>query len=370
MSENPKVFISYSHQDASYENKILDFANHLRSEGIDANVDLYEESPVEGWPRWMENQINESDFVLIVNSKSYYEKCYSDDQKSKGISWEVNIVYQHLYDASTINTKFIPVFFEKEDEQYILTPLKSFTFYNIGEKESFEKLYWRLRGIPKTQKPPLGKLRPVPKKEQRTMFFSSPIDIEKWNAAIWKGAIYLFYPGKTPILGLLYNNFEAAKSIFSDWSRSVKNDYADRIIKIDYIIPPFPKDCWIYADKDRNYGKGYFIHIGPNIDESVNRAISSGLQQEDFLIAALSRYQWMDELNGSTNRDTFELLTKNGLGYFLMPVGIKDKRLPIEENNLIFGFEYAIRMKNVTFKVGNKVDKNDLCMSVLNKAEK
>lgn len=48
MSEHPKVFISYSHQNVEYENKILEFANRLRSEGIDANIDLYEEAPAEG----------------------------------------------------------------------------------------------------------------------------------------------------------------------------------------------------------------------------------------------------------------------------------------------------------------------------------
>lgn len=53
MSENPRVFISYSHQNADFENKVLNFANKLRSEGIDANVDLYEESHLkaglDGW---------------------------------------------------------------------------------------------------------------------------------------------------------------------------------------------------------------------------------------------------------------------------------------------------------------------------------
>ena len=48
MSKHPKVFISYSHQNTEYENKILSFANNLRSEGIDANIDLYEEAPTEG----------------------------------------------------------------------------------------------------------------------------------------------------------------------------------------------------------------------------------------------------------------------------------------------------------------------------------
>lgn len=65
MSESPRVFISYSHQDSEYENRILDFTNKLRAEGIDANVDLYEESPADGWPRWMENQIQEATYVLV-----------------------------------------------------------------------------------------------------------------------------------------------------------------------------------------------------------------------------------------------------------------------------------------------------------------
>jgi len=369
MSKHPKVFISYSHQNAEYENKILSFANNLRSEGIDANIDLYEESPTEGWPRWMENQINNSDFVLVVSSKSYFEKCYSESNKGKGISWEVNIVYQHIYDATTINTKFIPVYFDKDEEQYILTPLKSFTFYNVGEKEWFDKLYWRLRGVSNTQKPPLGTLRPLPKKEQRTMFFSTPINLDKWNAAKWRGMLYLFSPGYAPVLGLLYHNYTAAKGIFTDWKLDTKGNFADEFIKIDYITPPFPKKCWVYSDKERSYGKGYFVHIGPNTEESINRAIASGLRPEELFLASVSRYQWMDELNGSKNRDLFQHLTGGGSGYFLMPIGIKDKTNPIEESNLIIDFNYAIRMKNVQFKTGLDIEDNDLCKVVLNKAE-
>lgn len=38
MSENPKVFISYSHESADFEEKVLEFSNRLRSEGIDASI--------------------------------------------------------------------------------------------------------------------------------------------------------------------------------------------------------------------------------------------------------------------------------------------------------------------------------------------
>lgn len=52
------------------------------------------------------------------------------------------------------------------------------------------------------------------------MFFSTPIDLDKWNAAEWRGMLYLFYPGAVPVLGLLYRNYAAAKSIFTDWKKT------------------------------------------------------------------------------------------------------------------------------------------------------
>jgi hypothetical protein len=370
MSENPKVFISYSHQDANYEKVMLSFANRLRSVGIDANIDLYEEAPVEGWPRWMENQIHSSDFVLVVSSKSYYEKCHSEVKKGKGISWEVNIVYQHIYDASAQNTKFIPVFFDIDDEQYILTPLKPFTFYNVGTQEGFEKLYLRLRGVSKFEKPPLGKLQPLPEKEQRVMFFSTPIDLDKWNDAKWKGMLYLFSTHQPPILGLLFYNYEAGKSIFQEWKEIFKAEYADDFLRVDYIIPPFPKGCWVYSDKERSFGKGYFVHIGPNTNESINRAVKSGIAPGELMLAMISRYQWMDEVNGSKNRDLFKSLTDKGSEYFLMPIGMKNNDRPIEESNLIIEMEREIKMKSVSFKTGTSIQEDDICKAVLNEAEK
>jgi hypothetical protein len=368
MAEHPKVFISYSHQGSDYEKKVLQFANRLRSEGIDANIDLYEESPDEGWPRWMENQITNADFVLVVCSKSYYEKCYSDTKKGKGVPWEVNIVYQYIYDASSQNTKFIPVYFSAEDKQYILTPLRPFTFYNVGVQDGFNDLYWRLRGVAITQRPPLGKLRPLPGREQKTLFVTSPINLDKWNAAQWRGAIYLFSSDELPVLGLLFQNYEAAKSIFSDWKKDSSKEYVDEFIEVSFITPPFPKDFWANDDIVRNYGKGYFVYISPNIDESTKRAIDSGIRPEELLIGSISRYQWMHEKQGSQNRERFKELVEKGTGFLMIPVGIKDLKKPIDESNLIVDFEQAVKMKNVFFKTGLGLAKNDPCNVVLSKA--
>lgn len=74
------------------------------------------------------------------------------------------------------------------------------------------------------------------------------------------------------------------------------------------------------------------------MDKSIKRAVESGLKPEEILLTSLSRYQWMDELKGSTNRDIFRKLTENHKPYLLMPIGIKEENKPITEENLIIDF--------------------------------
>lgn len=368
--EYPKVFISYSHQNPEYEKHVLEFSNKLRSEGIDAIVDLYEESPAEGWPRWMENQIRDADFVLIINCKSYYDKCYANNIQGKGVSWEVNIAYQHIYDNNSHNEKFIPVCFDEEDFQYILTPLKPFSYYNINNKDSFDNLYWRLRGVAKRNKPPLGKLRPLKEKSQKSMFVSSPIDIEKWNKAGWAGMAYLFYPHAVPILGLIFKNYETGKSIFKEWQSHSENGFIDHFVALNFIIPPFSKGSWIYSDSDLNYGKGYFVHIGPNAEESKERAQNSGIFRENLLLATFSRYRWMPELNGSVNRETFMKMVDSGSRFYLIPLEVKDMSRPFSVDNINIDFDDAVSMRTTNFKKGRTIKNDDLCKTVLNKPER
>lgn len=370
MSDNPKVFISYCHINKDYEQKILAFANRLRNEGIDANVDLYEEAPAEGWQQWMENQIKKADFVLIVNSKNYYEKFYNN--QGKGISWEVNIIYQLLYDSVGKNTKFIPVYYGKNDIQYILTPLKSYTYYDIDDDEDFDSLYWRLRGVSKIEKPPLGVLRPLPEKKQKTMFYSSPIDIEKWDLAEWKGIVYIFFPSKAPIMGFLFKNYEMGRSIFAEWKAQANGGFADDFISLTYIVPPFPKGCWVYEGESSNNGNGYIVHVDANITEAFKRAKKMGLEDDELLITTISRFRWMPEHEGDTNRKLLQKMTASGNGYCIMPVGMKTwsyNTPDISEDNLLKDFSDVVRMKKLEFKRGVDIGENDPSNVVFMKKE-
>jgi hypothetical protein len=44
-SAPPKVFISYSHDTAEHQERVLDLADRLRADGIDAEIDQYNAAP-------------------------------------------------------------------------------------------------------------------------------------------------------------------------------------------------------------------------------------------------------------------------------------------------------------------------------------
>src|ERR1039458_5206618 len=123
-SHTPKVFISYSHDSQAHADEVLALANRLRDDGIDCLVDQYEESPPEGWPQWMDLQIRESAFVLVVCSEFYLNKLLGKVQPNEGlgVKWEGKLVYQHLYNDGA-NSKFIPVLLANGKSEHIPTPL-------------------------------------------------------------------------------------------------------------------------------------------------------------------------------------------------------------------------------------------------------
>ena len=150
--KNPIVFISYSQDSISFADRVLSFSNRLRSEGIDAILDQYEEAPIKGWPRWMEDSIDTADYVLVVASKGYFDKIRGNvgQGEGRGVKWEGSLIYQKLYMSDSINTKYIPIVFDEDDIEYIPTPLQASTYYNVSDDDKYNELYWRLKRYIKT----------------------------------------------------------------------------------------------------------------------------------------------------------------------------------------------------------------------------
>jgi hypothetical protein len=161
------VFISYSHDSTEHEERVLALANRLRSDGVDAIIDQGE-SPPEGWPLWMERQIDEAEFVLMVCTATYRRRVEKKEEPTKGLGvvWEINSIYNRLYVDRLINTKFIPVLFDGSSVDDIPFPVKSFDHYRVSSEAGYESLFRRLTNQPQVTKAPLGPLRILPPKER------------------------------------------------------------------------------------------------------------------------------------------------------------------------------------------------------------
>ncbi len=181
-STPPKVFISYSHDSQEHKDRVLSLADRLRSDGIDCNIDQYEESPAQGWPRWMLNQLEWADFVLVVCTERYNLRFRGQEEagQGKGVTWEGAVISQKFYDAQVKSTKFIPIIFSSEDEGHIPIVIRGFNRYKLDSEAEYEKLYRLLTNQHDTPKPELGKLRKLAPRARKQSFFeeqkSQPVD--------------------------------------------------------------------------------------------------------------------------------------------------------------------------------------------------
>lgn len=343
--KNPIVFISYSQDSLSFSDRVLEFSNKLRSEGIDAILDQYEEAPPEGWPRWMENSIKNSDYVIVIGSQGYSQKIYSGDQSGKGlgVKWEGNIIYQMFYMSDSINEKFIPVVFSGDDVKYIPTPLQGSTYYNISNKSDFDRLYWRLRGVSSKNKPPLGKLRPLPTKERKTLFFTSLIDVETWDKAVWRGAGFVLGYTELPTLLLPFVNEKYAVKIFTDWISDLGNiDKNDdiRVALVEGDVPGEPA--------------GYYIVIGTNLDEAIKRAEKNGISAEEMFIMNVSRFIRANPTDNFKFYNLFKQAYNEVKEYYLMPAVINEQTGAIKPLQ-----SYRIRKKMLIYRNIKDITEND-----------
>jgi len=148
---------------------VLELADRLRADGIDASIDQYEPSPPQGWPAWCEAEIREADFVLMVCTETYLRRLNREEEAGKGfgVLWEARLVEQHLYDAASASEKFVPVLFADGSSAHVPTPLRGASIYRVDTPEGYEALYRLLTDQPRVRRPELGQLRRLPERQRQ-----------------------------------------------------------------------------------------------------------------------------------------------------------------------------------------------------------
>jgi tetratricopeptide (TPR) repeat protein len=134
-NRRPKVFISFAHESDESDARIQSLAGRLRALGIDAVSYLTELFPEEGWTLWMERQLEEADFVLMVCTESYRRRAEGKEKAGAGggVKWESMLIRNALHQAGTVNSKFIPVVFDAADRKYVPQRFYDFTVFTLAD---------------------------------------------------------------------------------------------------------------------------------------------------------------------------------------------------------------------------------------------
>lgn len=156
------VFISYSHDCDEHRKQVLAFSERLRVDGIKTALDQYVNgSPQQGWPRWMLDQLDAADFVLVVCTETYYRRFRGHEEpgKGKGVDWEGALITQEIYDTRSSILKFVPVFLSAANEKAIPEPLRSGTHYSLTSEDAYNRLYDFLLGQAGVEPGAVGELK-------------------------------------------------------------------------------------------------------------------------------------------------------------------------------------------------------------------
>lgn len=351
-----RVFISYAHESDELSDEVLELSNYLRSQGIDSEIDQYEEAPLEGWPKWMMRQVQDADYVLVVCSKLFYKRANdnSGNDDGPGVKWETSLILQQLYTLNTNNKKYVPIILHSSDKKYIPLPLQPYTYYFFKELEGREKLLDRILGLSKSKRPPLGKVpeheiptTPLAPKERKSMFFSSIIDVDLWDKAKWKAMVFMSDPSlqNPPIVGFVFENNKAGNDIFS----ALKKQFGDvdhkeeiRLSFIEEISKSSPQD--------------YKVHIGTDRSVILDKIKDAGLKADESLFMSLTRIHEMNPSKESKNLGVFKHSFAYFKKYYITNSTMVNGQLQPELDNLIEKKKIFFRKKRDIIKDENDED--------------
>lgn len=114
-----KVFISYSWDNESHQNWVVELANSLRKSGIDANVDVfYVHGETTNLNKMMVKEISTSDHVIVVLTEEYKNKVVN---WNGGVGFESELLLPAL-SGQVDNNKLIFVMRHKGDYQMVFPP--------------------------------------------------------------------------------------------------------------------------------------------------------------------------------------------------------------------------------------------------------
>ena len=140
MAENPKVFISYSHDSPEHKRWVSELAVKLRHNGIDTTLDQWDLRLGDDITRFMERGIVDADRILIVCTDNYVSKANTGEG---GVGYERMIITKGIVENQG-NNKFIPIIRQTQWEDKTPEFLKERVYIDFTDDSQFEEKFEEL----------------------------------------------------------------------------------------------------------------------------------------------------------------------------------------------------------------------------------
>lgn len=154
--ENPKVFMSYSHDSQEHEKWVLRLATYLRSHGVDVILDQFDLRLGRDLRFFMESGLSSSALVICICSENYVNKV---DNGIGGAGYEGMIMTQSL--LKNANKEYIiPVIRNNRSENKTPLAFVSKNYIDFTDDthyfDNYRRLLERIYAEDLKKKPPLG----------------------------------------------------------------------------------------------------------------------------------------------------------------------------------------------------------------------
>jgi TIR domain len=133
----PKAFISYSWDDDAHKEWVAELATTLRDDGVETILDQWYAVPGDQLPAFMEREIRENDYVLIICTPNYRLK---SDERKGGVGYEGDIMTAEVHTKGN-HRKFIPILASGSWQESAPSWLKGKYYIDLSNPERRERGY-------------------------------------------------------------------------------------------------------------------------------------------------------------------------------------------------------------------------------------
>ena len=132
-----RAFVSYSWDDDQHKEWVAKLATDLREDGVETILDQWHAAPGDQLPEFMEREIRENKYVLIICTPNYRLK---SDERKGGVGYEGDIMTAEVHSQRN-HLKFIPILARGTWEDAAPSWLKGKYYVDLRSPESYKENY-------------------------------------------------------------------------------------------------------------------------------------------------------------------------------------------------------------------------------------